>query len=209
MAQDHVPSGKRIVQNWWGKSWVVNLERYADYSNRLPRGRAYLRGGAVQRLAIDRGEVTASVKGSRPRPYKVAVKITPLSESRIESISSRCSNEISDLDSLLSGDIPQDAADMFVSREGLFPSPSEIRFSCSCPDSAYMCKHVAAVLYAIGVEFDHDPLLFFKLRGINVEEMVRKSVEERLEVMLSNAGCRTSRTLDDSVFGAFGVLDRK
>ena len=98
---------------------------------------------------------------------------------------------------------------MFVSREGLFPAPREIKFRCSCPDWAYMCKHVAAVLYGVGVLFDRDPLLFFGLRGIDVDELVRKSVEERLETMLSNAGSRTSRTLDDSVFGAFGVLDRK
>ncbi len=204
---DIIPTGRKMAESWWGRSWDSNLESYADYENRIARGRSYLRNGAVRGIDIKEGVVTASVKGSRPRPYNVKIDITPLSEGRKKDIVTRCSNRIENLDSLVSGDLPNDVADIFMAKDGLFPSPREIMFHCSCPDSAYMCKHVAAVLYGIGVVFDRDPLLFFSLRGIDVETLVRSSVEERTERMLKNADKRTSRMLDDEdLTKLFGVM---
>jgi len=55
---------------------------------------------------------------------------------------------------------------------GLFPKPSEIRFSCTCPDFASMCKHVAAALYGVGARLDHKPELLFRLRVVNETELV-------------------------------------
>ena len=97
--------------------------------------------------------------------------------------------------------------DLFTTRgDGLFPTPKEIRFSCSCPDWAEMCKHVAAVLYGIGARFDEDPLLFFELREIEFTELLKKSVEDKMSSMLKNAGNTTARTLADiDTFELFGV----
>jgi uncharacterized Zn finger protein len=202
-----IPAGRRIAESWWGRAWVSVLEGYADFSNRMPRGRSYLRNGAVRDILISEGHIEARVQGRMKRPYRIIIDISPLPGDKISEISARCSGRIESLDALVTGNIPSDIAELFVSKGGLFPTPEEIYFDCSCPDSAYMCKHVAAVLYGIAVMFDREPLLFFRLRGINVDTLVRKSVEERTEKMLRNAGCRTGRMLDDrEIKDTFGIL---
>ena len=204
---DIIPKSRKMADSWWGRSWASNLESYADYENRIARGRSYLRNGAVREIDIEKGMVSATVQGSRPKPYKVKVEIMPISETRKKEVVDRCGDRISNLDALISGDIPEDIADMFVSKGGLFPSPREIKFRCTCPDYAYMCKHVAAVLYGIGVVFDRNPLLFFELRGMDVDSLIRTSVEARTEKMLKNSGNRTPRMLDDAdIDELFGVL---
>jgi uncharacterized Zn finger protein len=203
-------TGRTIARTWWGKSWCKNLESYADYSNRIARGRSYIRDGTILDLKISEGNVTASVQGSRSRPYKVRIDIDRISGARRDNLVARCGNRIESLDALLSGDIPDDVANIFISRDGLFPSSGEIVFNCTCPDSAYMCKHVAATLYGIGARFDADPTLFFRLRGVDTETLVRKSVEDRMANMLRGADRRTARMLDDEDLNRlFGVLDQK
>lgn len=198
---------RKLAVNWWGKSWNANLESYADFSNRIARGRSYVRDGAVIDLNICKGNVTASVRGSRPRPYKVSVDISPLNELRKKDILAQCGGRIENLEKLMSGEIPEDIGNIFTSRDGLFPSPNEIYFKCSCPDFAYMCKHVAAVLYGIGSRFDDDPLLFFELRDFDVSSLIKRSVEEKLNSMLKNADVKTSRIIDEKDLGdLFGVL---
>jgi uncharacterized Zn finger protein len=56
--------------------------------------------------------------------------------------------------------------------EGLFPQPGEISFSCSCPDVAGMCKHIAAVMYGIGNRLDTQPELLFLLRGTDSADLI-------------------------------------
>lgn len=203
-------AGRKIVTSWWGRSWCANLESYADYSNRISRGKTYIREGRVIDLKTEEGRIRGLVQGSSRRPYKVDIDIRLLSEDRKSAILAKCGNRIENLDSLLSGDIPSDVEDLFVSRGGLFPEPSEIIFHCSCPDYAYMCKHVAAVLYGVGVRFDEDPMLFFGLRGLEVDSLVRKSIDQRLEHMLKNSGARTDRMIpEEDALALFGVLDQK
>lgn len=209
MAKSYKPvviEGK-LARNWWGKSWNSNLEGYADYSNRLPRGKTYVNRGSVVHLEMSEGKIHALVQGSRSKPYRVDIEIKPLSESKKKVILEKCGNRIDSLESLLHGSLPEDVENIFVGRDGLFPTPSEIRFKCSCPDSAYMCKHVAAVLYGIGHRFDSDPLMFFTLRGMEVDGLIRKSIDTRLDRMLSNADVRTDRTKDEGrVKELFGDL---
>lgn len=142
--------GRDIVKKWWGKAWCENLERYADYDSRLDRGRRYIRTGAVLDLKIQKGKILARVQGSRKAPYKVEIRISPLSEEKCQSIIQKCSRRIENLESLLAGDFPEEMKELFQGRDGLFPMPKEISFSCSCPDWALMCKHVAAALYGVG-----------------------------------------------------------
>jgi uncharacterized Zn finger protein len=59
--------------------------------------------------------------------------------------------------------------------QGLFPSPKEIQMSCSCPDSASLCKHLAAVLYGIGARLDQNPGLLFTLRSVNQDELISQA----------------------------------
>lgn len=138
--------GKEITSSWWGNAWCANLERYSDYISRLERGKRYVRAGAVVDLDIKKGKVLARVQGTRRIPYKVEIKISPLSEERCQDIIQRCGARISTVESLIKGDFPEELKELFLEENGLFPESKEISFSCSCPDWAIMCKHVAAAV---------------------------------------------------------------
>ena len=117
-----------------------------------------------------------------------------------------CGNQISSLENLMAGNIPEDLKSLFIGKDGLFPKPTELAFICSCPDWALLCKHVAAVLYGIGARFDENPLLFFELRGIDVDRFISVTLETRVEKMIRNAERVTSRCLDDmDVLAVFGI----
>lgn len=200
-------SGRTIAKSWWGKAWCDNLEQYADFESRLGRGKRYVRTGAVIDLHIQKGKITARVQGTRKTPYKVEIRISPLSEERCQSIQEKCGKKLENLEALLNGDFPQDMKELFQGSDGLFPSPREISFNCSCPDWALMCKHVAAALYGIGARLDENPLLFFELRGVDVGRFIDVALENRVEAMLANAGQKSGRIMEDrEVSGLFGVL---
>ena len=199
--------GRMIVNEWWGKAWCDNLERYADYESRLDRGKRYIRTGAVIDLKIQKGKILARVQGTRKTPYKVEIRISPLSEEKCQAIIQRCGRKLENLEALLAGDFPEEMKELFQSKEGLFPSPNEISFSCSCPDWALLCKHVAAALYGVGVRLDENPLLFFELRGIEVGRFIDVTLANRVEAMLANAGNKTGRMLDEGELGGlYGVI---
>src|ERR1700722_20203861 len=163
--------GRIIAKSFWGKSWCTNLERYSDYENRLPRGRTYVRNGSVLDLQIAKGEVAAMVAGSEL--YKVKATIAPVKAARWKAICRDCAGTIDSLVELLQGRLAKGVMDR-VCREGdgLFPAPNEIKLSCSCPDWADMCKHVAAVLYGVGARLDQKPQLLFVLRGVDENELL-------------------------------------
>ena len=163
--------GRTIARSFWGKSWCTNLERYSDFASRLPRGRSYVRNGSVIDLQIARGEVRAMVSGSEL--YTVQVDIAPATAKRWKAICRDCAGSIDSLVELLQGRLSERVMDR-VCREGdgLFPAPGEIDLSCSCPDWADMCKHVAAVLYGIGARLDSSPELLFRLRGVDETELL-------------------------------------
>lgn len=202
-----VIQGRKIVNSWWGQAWCDNLEKYADYESRLDRGKRYVRTGAVVDLKIQKGKVMARVQGRRKTPYKVEVRISPLSEERCQKIISQCGRKIENLERLINGDFPEELKELFLGSEGLFPEPREISFSCSCPDWALMCKHVAAVLYGIGARFDENPLLFFELRGIDVGRFVDITLANRIDSMLANVNTPSERIIQGSdwekMFGVF------
>ena len=196
-----------ICESWWGQAWCENLEGYADYASRLERGQRYVRSGAVVDLQIRNGSVEAKVQGRRKAPYKVTIHIGRLSEEKCQSIIGRCNQKISSIETLVSGEFPEELKDIFTEEGGLFPTPREISFSCTCPDWALMCKHVAAVMYAIGVRFDENPFYFFELRGIDVDRFINVALENRLDLMLEHADCSSDRIIgSDSVSALFGIL---
>lgn len=199
--------GRTLAKSWWGKAWNQNLESYADYSNRISRGRCYVRNNAVLDLKITKGEVRAIVQGSSNKPYNITVFIDKLSKERWDKVIDLCNHRIDTLEQLVAGSFPKELEVLFKERKyGLFPSPKEIHFDCSCPDWASMCKHVAAVLYGIGARLDTDPMLFFELRDIDSIELVKKSMESKLDSMLKNADKASKRRLaDKDVFDLFGI----
>lgn len=203
-----VIEGRSIARTWWGKSWNANLERYADYSNRIGRGRSYVRHGAVLDLRIEPGVVNALVQGSRSKPYEVSVEIKPLTDATWEGLRESALNQLDSLSDLLAGKFPESLQDAFFARgDGLFPTPDEIEFSCSCPDWAYMCKHVAAVLYGIGNRLDKTPDMLFALRRVSMEELVERTVDATAETLLDKARTAGGEdVLDDADLGdVFGI----
>ena len=163
--------GNKLVHTFWGKAWCDNLESYGDYASRLPRGRSYARHGAVIDLQITAGKVAALVSGTST--YEVAVAIRRLPAKSWSQLSSECTGHIDSLVDLLRGTLPARVMELVTRKEGgLFPSPKQISFECSCPDWAGMCKHVAATLYGVGVRLDDKPELFFELRGVDHTELV-------------------------------------
>jgi len=202
-----VIEGKTLARTWWGKSWNKNLERYADYTNRIGRGRSYVRHGAVLDLKISKGNVRALVNGSGSKPYEVRIRIKALEKSHLKEIQSQCEGQLKSLQDLLGGTFPKPLAETFFNeKNGLFPSPRTISFDCSCPDWALMCKHVAATLYGIGARFDEDPSLFFTLRGVNTEDLIAGAVEDTAGKILAKAKKKSSKVLDDAnLSDMFGI----
>ena len=200
-----VISGTRIVKTWWGISWCENLERYADYSNRLPRGRTYVRSGAVVDLTLDKGAAHAKVRGTSL--YTVDIRFDPLSAKKEKELGKLCSDNIQNIEELLSGHFPEMLKEQITARGALFPAPQEIHFKCSCPDWASMCKHVAAAMYGIGLRLDEDPMGFFVLRGLDPNKFIARAVESRVSLMLKNAKKKSTRIIDDQdVDALFGVF---
>jgi uncharacterized Zn finger protein len=194
--------GRTIANTFWGKSWCTNLERYSDYASRVPRGRTYVRNGSVVDLKIARGEVAAMVAGSSL--YNIKIAIAPVKAARWKAICRDCAGGIDSLVELLQGRLAKAIMDR-VCREGdgLFPSPEEIKLSCSCPDWADMCKHVAAALYGVGARLDEKPELLFVLRGVDENELLAGAGGDLLE---TRAAPGSAKLLGDSEVAAlFGL----
>jgi uncharacterized Zn finger protein len=195
-------AGRAIARNFWGKAWCENLERYSDFENRLPRGRTYVRNGSVVDLQIERGRVRAMVSGAEI--YEVKIDITTVASSRWKAICADCARSIGSLVELLQGKLSKNVMERVCREgEGLFPAPSEIKMSCTCPDWAGMCKHVAATLYGAGARFDAVPDLLFALRGVDCAELI-KGVSADLPTMQTLV--TSERILaNDDVAALFGI----
>ena len=181
-------NGRVIAASFWGKAWCENLERYSDFENRLPRGRTYVRNGSVIDLHIERGKVSAVVSGSEV--YRVAIVIKTLPAPTWTRIKTDCARSIDSLIDLLQGRFEQAIMQRLTQREGgLFPQPKEIKMTCTCPDWAGMCKHVAATLYGIGARLDTAPELLFTLRAVDQLELINQAVAvDNLSVALQGDG---------------------
>lgn len=194
--------GKTIAKSFWGKSWCENLESYSDYENRLPRGRTYVRNGSVCDLQVFSGEVKAMVVGSEM--YTISVKITPVANATWTSICGDCAGSVGSLVELLQGKLSKSVMERVCRKgDGLFPAPHEIKLSCSCPDWADMCKHVAAAMYGIGARLDEKPELLFHLRNVNENELIAKA---SAKLPMADAAPKTARVMEgDDISALFGI----
>jgi uncharacterized Zn finger protein len=197
-------AGRTIASSFWGKGWCKHVESFGDYSNRLPRGRTYVRNGSVCHLGIRAGQVEAIVSGSSL--YQVKVEIKALKPSRWKALKKRCTGRIGSLIELLQGRLSDEIMAAVTDRnDGLFPLPGEIRFSCDCPDWAGMCKHIAAVICGIGARLDSRPELLFLLRGVDHEELISAGADGAAITRTRSPRSRR-RTLDgDALTDVFGV----
>ena len=190
--------GRTIARNFWGKRWCEHLESFSDYANRLPRGRTYVRNGSVCHLAIRPGRIDAIVSGSEL--YNVTIRIGKLKPAAWTSVKTRCAGQIGSMLELLQGRLSQQVMGVVTDRSrGLFPEPGEIKFDCTCPDWAAMCKHVAAVLYGVGSRLDNDPEALFLLRGVDTGELIAT------EMALPGDAATDDALADDALAGIFGI----
>jgi len=163
----------KFGESWWAKQWIELLERF-DLGARLTRGRRYARDGQVLSIAVKPGVVSAKVQGSRPTPYEIRIEVKPLSKANWRKFAEVVSSQAIYGAKLLGGEMPQDIQTVFrAAGLSLFPEKhSDLQTDCSCPDWSNPCKHIAAVYYLIGEEFDRDPFLIFQLRGMGREEFL-------------------------------------
>jgi uncharacterized Zn finger protein len=163
----------QFASTWWATKWIQALERLMD-SGRLSRGRSYARGGQVLNLDVGAGSVKARVQGSRPTPYRVNIAVTPLSDADWERAIGAMAEQAIFAARLLNGEMPENIEEAFAAAKvHLFPSTGrELLTSCSCPDPANPCKHIAAVYFLLGEQFDADPFLLFVLRGRSKEQIM-------------------------------------
>jgi uncharacterized Zn finger protein len=193
-------SGNKMTSTFWGQAWQKHLESFSDYENRLPRGRSYLRNGSVIHLAVEPGAIIAKVQGSSL--YTIKIEIAKLPAAKWKAIREKCAGGIGSLLELLQGKLSNAVMTVVTDRQdGLFPQPNEIMLGCSCPDSARMCKHVAAAMYGVGCRLDSAPELLFKLRGVDHTQLVG---QETARSVVDKGASR--RTLDTAgLADVFGI----
>ena len=162
----------QFVEHWWAQHWIAVLESFG-WDNRLQRGRTYARKGQVMNIDVQTGRITARVQGSRRRPYTVRIEIASLNDEQWERAIDAMAQQALFAAQLLAGEMPLEIEEAFqAAGVSLFPTSRDIGMSCSCPDWAVPCKHIAAVYYLLGEEFDRDPFLLFTLRGRTREQVM-------------------------------------
>jgi len=164
-----------IGKTWWSRRFLDALERYyGSQASRLARGRAYARAGQVIRIELSPGTVAASVQGSRPKQYAVRITVRELDDAQWSKAESAMAARALFLARLLAGEMPDEIEEAFdAARVGLFPARrGDLKTSCTCPDTANPCKHIAAVYYLLAESFDENPFLIFEWRGRLRERLV-------------------------------------
>jgi len=195
-------------ESWWARRWIAVLESF-DIGARLGRGRSYARRGQVVSIEIEKGNVSAKVQGSRPKPYDIKLQIKTLAARDWQRLAKALSRKAIFVAKLLAGEMPPDIEKVFQEAGlSLFPERmKDLNTECSCPDWSNPCKHIAAVYYLLGEEFDRDPFLIFQLRGMSREELVeslsaseRKTVPRKAAAKAKSRGKEQNSTLDLSKF---------
>lgn len=193
-----VIEGRTIAKSVWGAAWCAQMESFADYANRLPRGRTYARNGSVVDLQLASARVTARVQGSAL--YRVEITVEPLSADAWKQLASRCAGKVSSLVDLLKGKLSADVMSVLAApRDSLLPRPGAMRFKCSCPDGASLCKHVAATLYGVGARLDTRPELLFTLRNVDPAALLAASTEATVQAR------GPSQLDEDALADVFGI----
>ncbi|HEU0167695.1 MAG TPA: SWIM zinc finger family protein [Chloroflexota bacterium] len=160
---------------WWTQQWIGALEAFG-WETRLQRGRTYARTDRVGSLSVEPGLAEARVRGSRVTPYLVRIRLQAFPRSVWDGVLDLIAAKARYTGQLLAGEMPADIDELFDSTGcSLFPrSQSELAATCTCPDEANPCKHIAAVHYVLGARFDADPFVLFRLRGMPRETLLHE-----------------------------------
>ncbi|MEH0547890.1 SWIM zinc finger family protein [Streptomyces sp. B21-105] len=162
-------TGGAFAGTWWGNAWVAALEEGALDVKRVIRGRGYAEQGNVDAITVTPGHVLAYVQGSRPRPYRVQVRLRTLGEEDWERFLAAAVEHPGHIAALLDKEMPESLAECGVP---LLPGPGDLEPQCSCPDRGHPCKHAAALCYQTARLLDADPFVLFLLRGRGERELL-------------------------------------
>ena len=115
-----------IGEQWWSQRFIQVLEEMGNAS-RLQRGKRYARKGQVIGIEIRGGEVQAEVQGSAARPYRVTIRLSPLSDAGWERVFDMMAAQAIFAAQLLAGVVPHEVEELF-SEAGvsLFPTSKRI-----------------------------------------------------------------------------------
>ncbi|MER7684093.1 SWIM zinc finger family protein [Streptomyces sp. NPDC097610] len=158
-----------FAETWWGNAWVSALEEGALDAARLARGRAYADQGHVDAITVTPGLVLAYVHGSRPRPYRVQVRLRTLDDGDWDRFLDAAAERPGHIAALLDKEMPKSLADCGAD---LLPGPGDLVPQCSCPDHGHPCKHAAALCYQTARLLDEDPFVLLLLRGRGERELL-------------------------------------
>jgi uncharacterized Zn finger protein len=163
-----------FAESWWAKRWIAVLEGFG-IGARMQRGRRYARAGQVLSVEVEKGKVSAMVQGSRSKPYAVIIEVKAIPATVWAKVAAAVAGQAMFASKLMGGEMPHEMEDSFRDcGASLFPSSyHDLKTQCSCPDAVNPCKHIAAVYYLLGEEFDRDPFLIFRMRGMRREEFLR------------------------------------
>jgi uncharacterized Zn finger protein len=192
-----------IGSTWWSKRWIGVLESFS-MGTRLTRGRSYARQGQVVSIDVQPGIVTAKVQGSQPKPYNIKIRLKPLTDQDWDRVTEVMAAQALFAAKLLAGEMPTNIEEAFHAVNlSLFPTAvQDLETSCSCPDWANPCKHIAAVYYLLAERFDEDPFLIFKLRGRTKEQITQALREKRAQTFpaegVSSSGSDGADEVDNS-----------
>jgi len=190
---------KALASNWWGKSWNAHLKNYTFNNVQLEKGKLYFRCEALADFKINPNHIEAIVLGSKIQPYHVNITVEPLSEKNWIIIQNLYDGRLELFEKILDNQFPKEMADIFTNKPtGLLPSKKEISFHCSCADHVTLCKHAAVALYAFGAKVDGDPKLLFKLRGVNIFDLISKSIHAERATILEKAKTKSPKVLKDT-----------
>jgi uncharacterized Zn finger protein len=194
-----------IGDTWWSKRFIEILQSFG-LESRLARGRVYARKGQVISLELESGEAHAIVQGSRRQPYDVVISVRQLSDHDWQQVSEAFAQKAVFVAKLLAGDMPQNIEEAFESCSlSLFPaSLDDLDSSCTCPDDANPCKHIAAALYILAESFDDDPFRIFEWRGRNEEQLLsslRQSTRNSRQVADRSLLEKYDGSIDDLMWG--------
>ena len=196
-----------IGDTWWSQRFIAVLESFG-MGSRLQRGKRYARTGQVVAMDIGPGQVTASVQGSRTRPYRVFIEARVLTESEWDAVESAMASNAAFVAPLLAGEMPHEIEEAFAGSSGsLFPgSAADLDTACSCPDWENPCKHIAAVFFLLAEAFDDDPFVIFAWRGRNKEELLAglRARRRRADPSEGDARSKSVEETEDGEFGPFG-----
>lgn len=201
-------TGRSMASTPWGQAWCKHIESFRDYENRLPRGRTYLRNGSVIHLEVKVGQIDALVMGSEL--YEQKITLEPCPRSVWQKLRATCRGGIGSLVELLEGRLSSEVMGRMTAPDsGLLPDLRHVKMSCSCPDWASLCKHLAAVLYGIGARLDERPELLFTLRGVEASELVGGPVAPDLvkgsRAKASAATPPPGQALEGDIGSIFGI----